>query len=325
MRVQIVGQGRVGGALAASLRAVGGDLEVPPVQGRGSDGRSAAGPADVVLLAVPDAQIDTAARLIAPGPLVGHLSGATTLQVLVPHTALSLHPLLSITGPESSFAGAYAAIAGATPAALAVAESLARALGLTPFEVADADRAAYHAAASLAANALVTLEWVAEQLAATAGVPREALAPLAQAALANWEARGAAAALTGPIARGDTDTVARQRAAVAERLPGELPLFDELMNSTRRLAARSDAKVVAPGVAAGAAAAAASVVAAASAAGEGAASTGASVAGEESAAMAAESSVARPGEGSGASAPLGTSPQAPAPRQAGPRTPEDLQ
>ena len=101
----------------------------------------------------------------------------------------------------------------------------------------DEDRAAYHAAASVASNFLVTLEGAAERLAATAGVDRELLAPLVRAAVDNWERLGAADALTGPIARGDEATVERQRSAIAERTPDLLPLFDALADATRALAA----------------------------------------------------------------------------------------
>ncbi|MBL3699898.1 DUF2520 domain-containing protein [Leucobacter luti] len=233
MRIQIVGWGRMGAALHASLAAAGAGDVLLPLAGRGADGSGA----DLVLLAVPDAAIADAARLIAPGPLVGHLSGMTTLAALAPHEALSVHPLLSVTGPDTAFAGAHAAVAGTSERALATARSLAETLGLVPFTVADEDRAAYHAAASISANALVAIEWVAERLAATAGVPRAALAPLARAALDNWAARGAAAALTGPIARGDEATVSRQRDALAARLPDELGLFDALTQTTRALAA----------------------------------------------------------------------------------------
>ena len=102
----------------------------------------------------------------------------------------------------------------------------------------DADRPAYHAAASIASNFLVTLESFAEELAATAGVPRAALGPLVRATVANWEAAGSGA-LTGPIARGDETTVERQRAAVRERLPQRADLFDALVSATRDLAGRS--------------------------------------------------------------------------------------
>ncbi|PRI10976.1 DUF2520 domain-containing protein [Leucobacter massiliensis] len=234
MRVQIVGRGRMGAALAAGLGEAG--IGLLPSGGRGATGEGA----DVVLLAVPDGQIAAAASAIEPGPLVGHLSGATGLAPLAPHEGFSLHPLLTVTGSERSLAGAFAAIDGSSERALGVARELAATLGLTAFRVADADRAAYHAAASVAANYLVALEGFAERLAATAGVPRAALAPLAEAALRNWAERGAALALTGPIARGDEATVAAQREAVAERVPEGVALFDALAAATRELAAVRD-------------------------------------------------------------------------------------
>jgi predicted short-subunit dehydrogenase-like oxidoreductase (DUF2520 family) len=112
--------------------------------------------------------------------------------------------------------------------------------------VADEDRAAYHAAASIASNFLVTLEGAAERLAATAGVDRALLVPLVRAAVENWARLGAGDALTGPIARGDEETVARQRMAVEDRTPELLALFDALADATRALAA---AHAGAPGVA----------------------------------------------------------------------------
>lgn len=231
MRIQIVGRGRMGTALAEALRGAGAEL-LPP-GGRGASGEGA----DVVLLAVPDAAIAEAASRVRPGRAVGHLSGATGLEVLRPHEAFSLHPLLTVTGAGSSFAGAHAAIDGSSEGALRIARELAGLLGLETFRVADEDRTAYHAAASVASNYLVVLEGFAEHLAASAGVPRAALAPLAQAALRNWAGLGAAAALTGPIARGDETTVTAQRAAVAERMPQRLELFDALSDAARELAA----------------------------------------------------------------------------------------
>ncbi len=145
---------------------------------------------------------------------------------------------MTVTAGGAAFAGAGCAIAGSTPRAAALARELAEALAMVPFEVADADRAAYHAAASLASNFLVTLEDAAERLAATAGVPRAALVPLVRASLENWATAGGPAALTGPIARGDGETVARQREALAARTPGFLPAFDALAGATRALAQR---------------------------------------------------------------------------------------
>jgi predicted short-subunit dehydrogenase-like oxidoreductase (DUF2520 family) len=231
-RCAVVGHGRLGTALAAALHASGMPVDGP--LGRGAD----ASTADVVLLCVPDAEIANAAACIAPGRLVGHCSGATTLAPLQPHEAFSLHPLMTVPETGARFAGAGAAIAGSTDRALQTARDLALTLGLRPFTVADDDRAAYHAAASMASNFLITLEWAAERVG---GIDRAAMAPLVRAAVENWAANGAERALTGPIARGDEQTVERQRAAVVERTPDLLPLFDALADATRDLAASAKA------------------------------------------------------------------------------------
>jgi predicted short-subunit dehydrogenase-like oxidoreductase (DUF2520 family) len=233
--VAIVGAGRLGGALAAALLDAGIDVRGPLL-------RDDALPEDVdaVLLCVPEAQIAAAADVLPhdrPRLLVGHCSAATTLAPLAGREAFSLHPLMTVTGPGAAFAGATAAIAGATPRALATARALARALGMRAVHVADEDRAAYHAAASIASNFLVAIEGMAEALARSAGIDREPLVALVRASVENWAAAGASAALTGPIARGDEDVVERQREAVAERQPENLELFDALAAATRRLAA----------------------------------------------------------------------------------------
>ena len=222
--IAIVGAGRLGTVLAAALGA-------PSPLGRGADARGAT----AVLLCVPDAEIAAAAAAIEPGPLVGHCSGASGLDVLSPHEAFSLHPLMTVPAgaPPEVLEGAGCAVDGSTARALELAHALAARLGMQATQVTDQDRAAYHAAASVASNFLVTLEGAAERLAATAGVERALLAPLVRAAVENWAARGAEEALTGPIARGDDETVARQRAAVAERTPDLLPLFDAMVDATR--------------------------------------------------------------------------------------------
>jgi predicted short-subunit dehydrogenase-like oxidoreductase (DUF2520 family) len=226
--IAIVGAGRLGTALAAALGASS------PL-GRGADARGAS----AVLLCVPDSEIAAAAAAVEAGPLVGHCSGATGVEVLAPHEAFSLHPLMTVPAgaPPDVLAGAGCAVDGSTPRALAVAEALAARLGMHATRVAGEDRVAYHAAASIASNFLVTLEGAAERLAATAGVERALLVPLVLAAVENWAARGAEEALTGPIARGDEETVARQRAAVEERTPDLLPLFDALADATRAVVA----------------------------------------------------------------------------------------
>ena len=230
--VAIVGAGRLGRALASALRAVGYGVSGP--LGRGAAPRSG-----IVLLCVPDAEIAAAAACLAPGSLVGHCSGATGLAPLAPHEAFSLHPLMTVTERGARFQGAGAAIAGTTDRALVTAHELASALGMRAVEIADEDRAAYHAAASMASNFLVTLEAAAERVAATAGVDRELLVPLVRATVENWAELGPEGALTGPVARGDEATVARQRVAVAERAPDLLDFFDALADATRVLARRA--------------------------------------------------------------------------------------
>ncbi len=235
-RLTIVGRGRLGTALAHALRDAGAFVTEGPL-GRAADGCGA----DAVLLCVPDAEIAAAANHIVAGPLVGHCSGATTLAPLRPHEAFSLHPLMAVTAAGAQFAGAGAAIAGSSPHALILARRIAEALGMQPVEIADADRAAYHAAASIASNFLITLEAAAERLAETAGADRELLVPLVRATLENWARLGPHEALTGPVARGDEATIATQRAAIAERTEDLLPLFDALVEQTRALVAREPA------------------------------------------------------------------------------------
>lgn len=228
-RCAVVGAGRAGTAITAALNRAGWTVDGPLGRGACPDGNG------IVLLCVPDGEIARAAAAITPQPglLVGHCSGVSTLEPLGAHEAFSLHPLMTITGPQTDFSAGAAAVAGSTPRALATAERIAGALGLAPFTVADGDRGAYHAAASVASNYLLTLLWTAERIGA---LERRMLAPLVRATVANWEAFGAASALTGPIARGDEQTVARQSAAVAERDPASLELFEALTDRTRALA-----------------------------------------------------------------------------------------
>ena len=148
-----------------------------------------------------------------------------------------MHPLITVAGDAAvSFAGAGCAVAGSTKRALEVAIALARRLRMRDFQVADAARDLYHAAASMASNYLVTLEGGAERLGALAGVERELFVPLVRAAVENWARLGARGALTGPIIRGDVETAARQRAAVATKAPELLDLWEALATATHRLA-----------------------------------------------------------------------------------------
>lgn len=233
----VIGRGRLGRVTARALDAVG-------VRVLGTGAReSAVERADVVLLCVPDAEIaDAAVAQRGSGALVGHMSGATRLGDA--GVDFGLHPLQTFLGTEGpeAFHGIGCAVAGRTPAALEVASELATRLGAHPFALDDDHRAGYHAAASIASNFTVTLLAAAEQVAATAGLePAEArrvLAPLVRTTVENWAAHGPEAALTGPVARGDIETVARQREAIAAHAPELLGLFDALRASTRELAQR---------------------------------------------------------------------------------------
>jgi predicted short-subunit dehydrogenase-like oxidoreductase (DUF2520 family) len=228
----IIGQGRMGDALSAALRAT--DLPVRGPLGRGADAAGAA----IVILCVPDREIASAAAIVVPGPLVGHVSASAELDLLAPHERFIMHPLLSVVGAGARFAGVTAAVDGNTPRATNIARALAERLGMLPRIIPQERRALYHAAASAAANYLVTVEGMAEDLAASVGLERQALAPLVRGTLENWIERGAKQALTGPIARGDVVTAERQREAVARAAPQHLPLWDALATATRDLAAR---------------------------------------------------------------------------------------
>ena len=225
----VVGAGRMGHALVAASPRFAGPFP------RGFDGTGFA----AVLLAVPDSAVAEAAELIASTTVVGHCAGALGLDVFGQREAFGIHPLMTVTRSGAEFRGAGAAVAGTSDSTLAYARQLARDLGMRPVHIADDDRAAYHAAACIASNFLVMLEDAAEQLLATTGADREILVPIVRAAVENWATLGGPAALTGPIARGDVATVARQRVAVAARTPDLLALFDEMCIATQALSRRA--------------------------------------------------------------------------------------
>jgi predicted short-subunit dehydrogenase-like oxidoreductase (DUF2520 family) len=153
------------------------------------------------------------------------------LSALDPHERrFSLHPLQTFTrarGPEQ-LDGAWAAVTAETDEARGQALELARALGLEPFELADADRQLYHAGAAMASNFLVTLHEAAASLVASAGAPPEALEPLMRRTIDNGFE------LTGPIERGDWATVEAHREAIREARPDLEELYDLLAKATVR-------------------------------------------------------------------------------------------
>jgi len=237
-RIGVVGRGRLGRALAGALSAAGYEVAGPAGRGELPAG-------DAIVLCVPDAEIAAAAAAVAgTARLIGHTSGATPLSALEPAAErFGLHPLQTFTGTDADagrFAGCRCAVAGSSAGALHAATELARALRMVPFELADEQRPAYHAAASIASNFLVALEAAAEEVAGAAGLApeeaRAALAPLVRATVENWAELGPRRALTGPVARGDELTVARQREAVRRAAPQLEPLFDVMVERARALA-----------------------------------------------------------------------------------------
>lgn len=219
---RIVGAGgRVGSAVSARLAGRGVRLDATDPE--------------LVLLCVPDRAIATVAAEVPVGPWVAHVSGATPLAALEPHVRrFSLHPLQSFSlarGPEQ-LDGAWAAVAAESATALAVGFELAETLGLRPFELGDANRAAYHAGASVASNFLVTLREAARSLLDAAGAPPDALDPLIRGVVdGGFE-------LTGPIARGDWETVERHLAVIRAERPELERLYLVLAEATATLAER---------------------------------------------------------------------------------------
>jgi predicted short-subunit dehydrogenase-like oxidoreductase (DUF2520 family) len=226
----VVGRGRVGSALSSALEAAGVHVRGPLWRGADAEG------AGIVLLCVPDREIGAACAALAPGAVVGHTSASAPLDLLQPHERFVMHPLLSVTGADAMFVNAASAIDGSTPYAIAIARQLAERIGMRPRTIPAEQRALYHAAASAASNYLTTVEGMAERLGAMVGLDRSDLMPLVNSAVEHWRDGGARAALTGPVARSDDETVERQRAAVAESAPDLLPLWDALTTATRELA-----------------------------------------------------------------------------------------
>lgn len=193
--------------------------------------------ADVWMLAVPDSHIknvaislsktDRGGVFIASSATVFHCSGALSSTELQPlkdmgSQVASAHCILSFSAPSSAitqFAGTPCALEGDIAAKQAL-QSAFEAIGANCFDLAAEDKVLYHAAAVFATNFLPVLQVVAADLWQSTGMPKELIAPLnaslLQKAVQNIAAQGAAKALTGPAARGDTALVALQGAEVSK-------------------------------------------------------------------------------------------------------------
>jgi predicted short-subunit dehydrogenase-like oxidoreductase (DUF2520 family) len=256
--VVIIGAGRMGQALALALSAAGAEVAlfsrrarplVPPLVLHPGPRAEPVRAADLVLLATPDDIIPLAAAELADEAAVGprqvvlHLSGLLDRRALHPlapaGAALgSFHPLQTIVEPATAaarLAGCYAGIEG-DARALAAGMQLAADLRMHPVVLATDRKAGYHAGAVFAANYTVALAGIAERLAREAGVPAETAGqlylPLMRGAVSNLEL-GPAAALTGPIRRGDLGTI---RAHLAVLSPADRQVYRGLGLAALRLA-----------------------------------------------------------------------------------------
>lgn len=270
LRIAVIGAGALGCALARRLRergfsiraivsrklasaeALAKHVEAPVASAHVQDL-----PADVtfVFCCVPDAAIPSVARALAElprsweGVTVAHTSGVRTSDALSPlgvqgATLLSFHPLQTFPpdSPADVFDGIYTGLEG-DPEAVALGTRLAEALGTTPVAIPTEAKARYHLAGSIASNFAVTLAALAGEVLATIGIPyeqgRAMLMPLVQATLHNLAHKTPEESLTGPIVRGDLETVARHLHALRAHLPHLVPIYSALAAETVRVAARS--------------------------------------------------------------------------------------
>jgi len=276
-RVGVVGAGRVGAVLAAALRAAGHDVVAVAGESDASRRRAAdllpgvpvrkptdvARACDVLLLTVPDDMLGnvvtmlTASGAVRPGQYVVHTSGAHGLEILAPAIeagarGIAMHPAMTFTGTEVDLPRLSGCVFGVTAhePERPVAERLVCDLGGVVMWVEEDRRTLYHAGLAHGANHLVTLVTQAMELLNAAGAedPAATLRPLLTAALDNALAEGDAA-LTGPIVRGDVNTVRAHLAEVTANAPETLPSYvamaratlDRVVTDGRVLPIRADA------------------------------------------------------------------------------------
>lgn len=258
--VGVIGAGRVGAVLAAALRAAGHDVVAAAGESDASRGRidallpgvTVAKPTDVarasdlLLLTVPDDMLSnvvtvlSASGAIHAGQVVVHTSGRHGLAVLEPARAvgartLALHPAMTFTGTEVDLPRLAGCVFGVTSDGedRALAESLVADLGGAPMWVREDLRTLYHAGLAHGANHLVTLVSEAMEILSAAGAadPAATLRPLLTAALDNALEDGDAA-LTGPIVRGDVETVRAHVTDLRATAPQTLPSYVAMARAT---------------------------------------------------------------------------------------------
>ena len=230
----VIGSGRAGSSLASAAKKAGWSVVGP--LGRDDAAGGLVRECDLVVIATPDRSIAAVARSLEPGSgVVAHLAGSLGLEVLDPHERrAALHPLVALPNAELGAArlgsGATFAVSGDETARRLVSD-----LGGRAIEVDDTRRAEYHAAACVASNHLVALMSQVERLGSRAGVPLDAFADLVRGTVDNVMAVGPREALTGPVSRGDSETIARH----LEVLDGpDEQLYLALADEAARLADR---------------------------------------------------------------------------------------
>ena len=260
LRVGVVGAGRVGAVLAAALRAAGHDVVAAAGESDASRGRIAAllpdvpvrkptavaRACDLLLLTVPDDMLGNVVTMLAAsgalhqGQVVAHTSGRHGLAVLAPATAEGArpgarHPARAVPRPARDLPRLTGCTFGVTVAdgERELVEVLVADLGGRTVRVPEELRALYHAGLAHGANHLVTLVSQAMELLSAAGVddPGATLRPLLEAALDNSLAQGDAA-LTGPVVRGDVETVRAHLAELEAHDPDTLPTYVSLARAT---------------------------------------------------------------------------------------------
>jgi predicted short-subunit dehydrogenase-like oxidoreductase (DUF2520 family) len=256
LKIGIIGAGTVGSALAvrladngypvvavASRTFISAEKLANTIKGCQAceNNQQAADLADIVFITTPDAVIPNIAAKLQwhKGQSVVHCSGADSTEILEPARLMgantgAFHPLQTFAGIQQAIAnlpGSTIAIEAEEPL-LTVLKEMAAALNCRWIELKAEDKVVYHAAAVIASNYLVTLVKLADDLWETFGIPREqatqALLPLLKGTLNNIANVGIPQALTGPIARGDLETVKKHLAALQKEAPDALSVYCEL-------------------------------------------------------------------------------------------------
>jgi predicted short-subunit dehydrogenase-like oxidoreductase (DUF2520 family) len=268
MRITLIGPGRAGLSIAYAAQQA--DHDIVTVVARRPDAARAAAeklgavasvtdrllaPSDLWIIATRDDAISAVTDVLARGLEEGshapkiaiHMSGLSSIEVLAPLRKFgvdiaSVHPLQTMPTPERGAERLSGAWFGITAGAgtYDVLADFVESVGGRPFPVKDESKPAYHAAAAAAANFTLVNLVVAKDLLDAIDVPIEVLGPLMEAVISNAIEIGPRAALTGPVARGDVDTVASQIQAVAEHAPEMTGIFVSNVASLAKIAGRWD-------------------------------------------------------------------------------------